>query len=83
MVLSEFIHKGGRIQQKMNETRKKVENEILKKWIEQYSAIGWDVVNNSDEDNLGKLKKMLENRKSFADEVEVVHIKRHKESFDQ
>jgi hypothetical protein len=83
MVLSEFIHKGGRIQQKMNETRKKVENEILKKWIEQYSAIGWDVVNNSDEDNLGKLKKMLENRKSLADEVEVVHIKRHKESFDQ
>lgn len=81
--IEELIHKGGRIQQKMNESRKKVENEILKKWFERYSVIGWDVVNNSNEDNLGKLKEMLENRKSFADEVEVILIKRHKEIYDR
>jgi hypothetical protein len=29
-LIEKLIHKGGRIQQKMNESRKKVENEILK-----------------------------------------------------
>jgi len=29
LLIEELIHKGGRIQQKMNESRKKVENEII------------------------------------------------------
>jgi hypothetical protein len=51
LLIEELIHKGGRIQQKMNESRKRVENELLKKWIEQYAVIGWDVVNNSKSQN--------------------------------
>jgi hypothetical protein len=82
LLIEELIHKGGRIQQKMNESRKKVENEILKKWIEKYSVIGWCVVKNRNEDNLGKLKEILENRKSFANEVEGFLIKRHRKGFD-
>ena len=82
LLIEELIHKGGRIQQNMNDSRKKVENEILKKWIEQYSVIGWDVVNNSNEHNLGKLKEKLENSKSFADEVDVILIKRYRKDFD-
>ena len=75
LLIDELIHKGGRIQQKMNESRKKLENEILKKWIEKDSVIGWCVVKNRNEDNFGKLKEKLENRKSFANEVEVILIR--------
>jgi len=49
LLIEERIHKGGRIQQKMNKSRKKVENELLKKWIEHYAAIDWHIVNNSNE----------------------------------
>jgi hypothetical protein len=82
LLIEEIIHKGGRVQQNMNESRKKVENKLLKKWIEQYSAIGWSVVNNPNGNDLNKLKEMLENKKSFDDEVDLLLIKSHMKSLD-
>jgi hypothetical protein len=82
LLVEEIIHKGGRVQQDMNESRKKVENELLKKWIEQYSAIGWSVVNNPNGNDLNKLREMLENKKLLEDEVDLLLIKSHTISLD-
>ncbi len=82
LLVEEIIHKGGRIQQNMNESRKKVENELLKKWIDQYSAIGWSVVNNPNGNDMNKLKEMLENKKLLEKEVELLLIKSHMRSLD-
>ncbi len=82
LLVEELIHKGGRVQQNIQESRKKVENELLKEWIEQYSAIGWSIVNNPNGNDLNKLKEMLENEKLLEDEVELLLIKSHMKSLD-
>ncbi len=82
LLIEESIHKFGRIQQKMNESRKNVENDLLKNWIEQYSASGWGVINNPNEDNLIKLKEILENNELFLDDVELILLKNNTRSLD-
>jgi len=82
LFIEEIIHKGGRIQQKMNESRKDVENDLLKKWKEQYTVIGWNVVNNPNGDNLNKLKEMLETKKLILNDVELLLLKTNMKDLD-
>jgi hypothetical protein len=82
LLIEEIIHKGGRIQQEMNESRKGVENDLLIKWNEQYTDIGWSVVNNPTGDNLNKLKAIIEAKKLILNNVELLLLKNKMKSLD-
>jgi hypothetical protein len=79
LVLEEIIHRRGRIQQSMNASRQKVENELRRKTIESMRTAIKEMIENSSPD-MGKLYSLSE---TTVEDIKgrMILLRRHKESY--
>jgi hypothetical protein len=67
----------GWIQQSKDGNRQKIENRIRTQWIDKYYDVGDKVSANPNEENLAKLKELIDRGKPESDEAELELMKQH------
>jgi hypothetical protein len=77
ILIDELIHRMGWIQRSKDGNRQKIENRIRTQWIDKYYDV-WDKVSaNPNEENLAKLKELIDRGKHESDEAELELMKQH------
>ncbi len=83
ILIDELIHRMGRIQQAMDNDRQRIENRIRAQWINKYRNIGYKVSQNPSEENLAKLKELIDRGKTESEEAELELMKQHKSDYEK
>ena len=83
ILIDELIHKMGWIQRSKDGNRHKIENRIRTQWIEKYYDVGDKVSTNPNEENLAKLKKLIDRGKPESDEAELELMKQHQVDYEK
>ncbi len=80
VLLDEIIHKRGRIQQSMNASRQKVENELRKNTLESVRAAMKEMIQSSSPD----MQKLYSLSETVPESIEarMVLLRKHKKSYD-
>jgi hypothetical protein len=63
ILVDELIHRKGWIDRSMNGNRQKIENRIRTRWINEYCGMMEEVLVNPTEENLSRLKKLIDSGK--------------------
>ncbi len=83
ILIDELIHKMGWIQRSKDGNRQKIENRIRTQWIVKYYDVGNKVSTNPNEENLAKLKKLMDRGKPESDEAELELMKQHQVDYEK
>lgn len=83
ILIDELIHRMGRIQQAMDGNRQRIENRIRAQWINKYCDIGDKVSVNPNEENLAKLKELIDRGKNESEEAELELMKQHQSDYEK
>jgi hypothetical protein len=83
ILIDELIHRMGWIQRSTEGNRQKVENRIRTQWIDKYYDVGDRVSTNPNEENLAKLKKLLDRGKPESDEAELELMEQHQVEYEK
>lgn len=83
ILIDELIHRMGWIQQAMDGNRQRIENRIRAQWINKYYDIGDKVSVNPNEENLAKLKELIERGKTESEEAELELMKQHQSDYEK
>ncbi len=83
ILIDELIHKMGWIQRSKDGNRQKIENRIRTQWIDKYYDVGDKVSTNPNEENLAKLKKLIDRGKPESDEAELELMKQHQVDYEK
>ncbi|MCX9074767.1 MAG: hypothetical protein OIN88_08940, partial [Candidatus Methanoperedens sp.] len=81
--IDELIHKKGWIDRSMNDNRQKTENKIRIQWINEYCGMMDEVLVNPTEENLSKLKELIDSGKPESAEAGLELIKQHQRDYDK
>jgi len=83
ILVDELIHKMGWIQRSKDGNRQKIENRIRTHWIDKYYDVGDKVSTNPNEENLAKLRKLIDRGKPESDEAELELMKQHQVDYEK
>jgi hypothetical protein len=83
ILIDELIHRNGWIDRSMNDNRQKIENRIRTKWINEYCGMMEEVSINPTEENLSKLKKLIDGGKPESEEAVLELIKQHQRDYEK
>jgi uncharacterized membrane-anchored protein YhcB (DUF1043 family) len=83
ILIDELIHKMGWIQRSKGGNRQKIENRIRTQWIDKYYDVGDKVSRNPNEENLAKLKELIDRGKPESDEAERELMKQHQVDYEK
>lgn len=83
ILIDELIHRMGWIQRAVDGNRQRIENRIRTKWIDRYCDIGDKVSLNPNEENLAKLKELIDRRKTESEEAELELMKTHRWDYEK
>ena len=83
ILIDELIHKMGWIQRSKDGNRQKIENRIRTHWIDKYYDVGDKVSINPNEENLAKLRKLIDRGKPESDEAELELMKTHQVDYER
>ena len=83
ILIDELIHKMGWIQRSKDGNRQKIENRIRTHWIDKYYDVGDKVSINPNEENLAKLRKLIDRGKPESDEAELELMKTHHVDYER
>ncbi len=83
ILIDELIHKKGWIDRSMNDNRQKIENRIRTQWINGYCDMMDEVLVNPTEENLSKLKELIDSGKPESAEAGLELIKQHQRDYDK
>lgn len=83
ILVDELIHRNGWIDRSMNDNRHKIENKIRTQWINEYYGMIEEVSVNPTEENLSKLKKLIDSGKPESTEAALELIKQHQRDFEK
>lgn len=81
--MDELIHKKGWIDRSMNDSRQKIENRIRTQWINEYCGMMDEVLVNPTEENLSKLKELIDSGKPESAEAALELIKQHHRDYEK
>src|SRR4030066_1559646 len=81
--IDELIHKKGWMDGSMNTNRQKTENRIRTQWINEYCGMMEEVLVNPTEENLSRLKKLIDSGKPESAEAALELIKQHKRDYEK
>jgi hypothetical protein len=83
ILIDELIHRMGWIQRSKDGNRQKIENRIRTHRIDKYYDVGDKVSTNPNEENLAKLKKLIDRGKPESDEAELELMKQHQVDYEK
>jgi hypothetical protein len=83
ILVDELIHRKGWIDRSMNDNRQKTENRIRTRWINEYCGMMEEILVNPTEENLSRLKKLIESGKPGSAEAGLELIKQHQRDFEK
>ncbi len=83
ILIDELIHKKGWIDISMDDSRQKIENRIRTQWINEYCGMMDEVLVNPTEENLSKLKELIDSGKPESAEASLELIKQHQRDYDK
>jgi len=83
ILIDELIHRMGWIQRSKDGNRQKIENRIRTRWIDKYYDVGDNVSTNPNEENLAKLKELIDRGKPESDEAELELMKQHQVDYEK
>ncbi len=83
ILIDELIHRNGWIDRSMNDNRQKIENKIRTQWINEYYGMMEEVSVNPTEENLSKLKKLIDSGKPESTEAALELIEQHQRDFEK
>ena len=83
ILIDELIHRMGWIQRSKDGNRQKIENRIRTRWIDKYYDVGDKVSANPNEENLAKLKELIDHGKPESDEAELELMKQHQVDYEK
>jgi hypothetical protein len=83
ILIDELIHRNGWIDRSMNDNRQKIENRIRTKWINDHCGMMEEVSINPTEENLSKLKKLIDGGKPESGEAVLELIKQHQRDYEK
>jgi hypothetical protein len=83
ILIDELIHRMGWIQRSKDGNRQKIENRIRTQWIHKYYDVGDKVSTNPNEENLAKLKELIDRGKPESDEAELELMKQHQVDYEK
>ena len=81
--ISELIHKTGWAERYMNDNRQKMENKIRTQWINECYGMMEEASVNPTEENLSKLKKLIDCGKPESAEAALELIKQHQKDYEK
>ncbi len=82
-LVDELIHRKGWIDRSMNTNRQKTENRIRTRWINEYCGMIEEVLVNPTEENLSKLKNIIDSGKPESAEAALELIKQHQRDYEK
>ena len=83
ILIDELIHRKGWIDRSMNGSKQKIENRIRTQWINEYCGMMEEVSVNPTEENLSKLKKLIDSGKPESSEAALELIKQHQKDYEK
>jgi hypothetical protein len=83
ILIHELIHRKGWIDRSVNGSRQKIENRIRAQWINEYYGMMEEVLVNPTEENLSKLKELIDSGKPESAEAALELIKHHQRDYDK
>jgi hypothetical protein len=82
-LIDELIHRNGWIDRSMNGNRQKIENRIRTLWINEYCGMMEEVSINPTEENLSKMKKLIDSGKPESADAILELIKQHQRDYEK
>jgi hypothetical protein len=83
ILIDELIHRNGWIDRSINDNRQKIENRIRTQRINEYCGMMEQVSVNPTQENLSKLRKLIDEGKSESAEASLELIKQHQRDYEK